>query len=516
MINLTRTDTKAGISAALALMLFSVDAGFAASEKVQSNADDHFVTRPAGSSKIDLGATIEVDADGYPVKESQQLLFDEIDFQGAVSAYLQSIPQMALYGSVKTNHYYGATQNTDSLVMYQDPSVNGMLTPNKVVTYLFNYPNLDETGPLVYEYPAGETAGLVLDIQMRWYADLGLTSSFGGQQVIKYLLLTEGQELPDGINLNKREYEILRLQTTQIFFAFRVLDPVKTPGLEKKLKIYPYADRADPKANKFFQAKKNDDTYYMAQPVGMKYWEQLHELVQIERVNEADRYMMARLKAVGIEKGKPFKPTPRQVTILKRAALVGEKMAINISFVARSKAAAYRKDSNWVFALTLNPSHRDGDIYQLEQRIDWAYEAYGVSTAMMAGIPGKGSTYLGAYRDDRGDWFEGANAYVFHIEPDAPAARFWDLSVYRLETRGLLPLKKGDVASVNTFTKNLKKNKDGSIDIYFGPGNAPDGFESNFVNTTKGMRWFCYFRLYGPTKTYFDRSWKMNDIKKVK
>jgi hypothetical protein len=32
----------------------------------------------------------------------------------------------------------------------------------------------------------------------------------------------------------------------------------------------------------------------------------------------------------------------------------------------------------------------------------------------------------------------------------------------------------------------------------------------------KGMRWFTYFRLYGPTKAYFDRSWKMNDIKQVK
>ncbi len=133
MISLTRTDAIGGISAALALVLFSADAGFAASAKVQSNADDHFVTPPAGSRKIDLGATIEIDADGYPIKESQQLLFDEFDFQGAVSAYLQSIPQMALYGSVKTNHYYGATENTDSLVMYQDPSVDGMLTPNKVV-----------------------------------------------------------------------------------------------------------------------------------------------------------------------------------------------------------------------------------------------------------------------------------------------------------------------------------------------------------------------------------------------
>jgi hypothetical protein len=510
------TNTIAPISAVTALMLFAASASFADPEAIQSNANDHFVTPPSNGNKIDLGATIEVDDKGYPTKESQQTLFDEMDFQGAVSAYLQSIPQMALYGSLKSVRYYGGTQNTDSLVQYLDPSVDGQLTPNKVVTYLFNYPNLDETGPLVYEYPAGETAGLILDIQMRWLADLGLTSRFAGNQVIKYLLMTEGQELPEGLDRDQHEYEVIRLKTTQAFFAFRVLDPIKTPGLEKKLKIYPYADRANPKPNRFIQAKKSDDTYFMAQPIGMKYWEQLDELIQIERVNEADRYMMARLKAVGIEKGKPFNPTKRQIAILERAALVGEKMAINTSFVGGSAAASYRKDSNWVFALMLNPSHRDGDIYQLKQRIDWAYEAYGVSTAMMAGMPGKGSTYLGAYQDDQGDWFEGENEYVFHIEPDAPAARFWDLSVYRLETRGLLPSKDGDVASVNTFTKNLKKNKDGSIDIYLGPGKAPAGYENNFINTTKGMRWFCYFRLYGPTKTYFDRSWKMNDIKQVK
>jgi hypothetical protein len=512
-----RTKIIAAISAATVLTLFTTGASFAATAKVPSNANDHFVTKPTAGNKIDLGATIEVDDKGYPTKQSQQTLFDEMNFQGAVSAYLQSIPTMALYGSVKTNHYYGATKSTDSLVMYQDPSVDGMLTPNRVVTYLFNYPNLDETGPLVYEYPAGETAGLVLDIQERWLADLGLTSRFGGHQVVKYLLLTEGQALPEGINRDKHEYEVLRLKTNQAFFAFRVLDPIKNPDLVKKLKIYPYADRANPKPNKFFQAKKSDDTYFMAHPIGMKYWQQLHELIQIERVNEADRYMMARLKAVGIEKGKPFNPTKRQIAILERAALVGEKMAINTSFVGGSNAAAYRKDSNWVFALMLNPSSRDGDIYQLKERIDWPYGAYGVSTAMMAGIPGKGSTYLGAYQDDKGDWFEGENEYVFHIEPDAPAARFWDLSVYRLETRGMLPNKKGDVSSFNSsVNKNMKKNKDGSIDIYFGSGKAPKGYENNFVNTTKGMRWFCYFRLYGPTKTYLDRSWKMNDIKQVK
>lgn len=219
---------------------------------------------------------------------------------------------------------------------------------------------------------------------------------------------------------------------------------------------------------------------------------------------------------MGIEKGKPFKPTKRQKNILERAALVGEKMGINITFTTRSQAAVYRDDSIWKLPLTLKPSHRDGDIYQLREGIDWAYEAYGVGPAMMAGVPGKGSTYLGAYRDNEGDWFEGENEYVFHIAPNVPAARFWDLSTYRLDKRALLPDTKGAVSAINTFTENLKKNEDGSIDIYFGPGKAPEGYENNFIQTYKGMRWFCYFRLYGPTEAYFDRSWPMNDIKKVK
>jgi hypothetical protein len=488
----------------------------ALAQEIRSNAEDSFITKPNGSREVDFGATIHLDSKGYPMLESFETIYDEMDYQGAVSAYLQAMPQMNLFGSLKTAHYYGATGNTDSLVMHNDPSVDGMLTPNRVVTYLMNYANLAESGPMVFEQPAGATAGLIMDMQMRWHADTGLTSPYQGKRVVKYLVLTVDQELPDGINKNKHEYVIVRIRTNQVWYVFRNLDPVKNPDLEKETNIYPYSERKEPKPNQFFQAKKSDKTYFMAQPIGMAYWKRLHEYIQIERVNEADRYMMARLKAVGIEKGKDFNPTPRQIKILKKAALVGEKMAITLSFAARSQSAAYRDDSNWVHPLTLDPSHEDGPIYQLEQRVDWTFEAYGNSLVMQAGIPGEGSTYLAAYRDAKGRWFDGEKEYVFHIAPNAPAARFWDLSVYRMETRGLLPFKEGSISAINTFTENLKKNADGSIDIYFGPGKAPKGYENNFINTIKGMRWFCYFRLYGPTDTYFDRSWKMYDIREVK
>ena len=40
-------------------------------------------------------------------------------------------------------------------------------------------------------------------------------------------------------------------------------------------------------------------------------------------------------------------------------------------------------------------------------------------------------------------------------------------------------------------------NPDGSYDLYFGP-TAPEGKESNWVQTLPGKSWFVLFRLYGP------------------
>lgn len=76
-------------------------------QSIPANANDLFISVPEERT-IDLGATIELDDKGYPTPEAIETLYDEMDFQGAVSAYLQTLPQMNLYGSLKMNHYYGA------------------------------------------------------------------------------------------------------------------------------------------------------------------------------------------------------------------------------------------------------------------------------------------------------------------------------------------------------------------------------------------------------------------------
>ena len=59
-----------------------------------------------------------------------------------------------------------------------------------------------------------------------------------------------------------------------------------------------------------------------------------------------------------------------------------------------------------------------------------------------------------------------------------------------------------------------KKNADGSIEMYFGP-KAPAGKESNWVPTDPQRSFELMFRIYGPTKDFFDKKWVLPDVERV-
>ena len=52
------------------------------------------------------------------------------------------------------------------------------------------------------------------------------------------------------------------------------------------------------------------------------------------------------------------------------------------------------------------------------------------------------------------------------------------------------------------------------MDIYIGP-RPPAGKEANWIPTVSGRGWFPYFRLYGPEKAFFDKTWKLPEIAKL-
>jgi hypothetical protein len=60
----------------------------------------------------------------------------------------------------------------------------------------------------------------------------------------------------------------------------------------------------------------------------------------------------------------------------------------------------------------------------------------------------------------------------------------------------------------------IKKNTDGSVDVYFGP-KAPQGLESNWIPTA-GKEPCVWFRLYGPEEAFWNKTFKMADVELVK
>jgi hypothetical protein len=221
---------------------------------------------------------------------------------------------------------------------------------------------------------------------------------------------------------------------------------------------------------------------------------------------------MAMLKPLGIEKGKPFQPDARQRKLLEDGARMGEMMAQTKSFDKREQQAHYRPDTHWLYVILLDPSQEAETYSQLDERADYFYEAVTTTKGMVTKTPGVGQAYLGAYRDQSGEWFDGGKSYRLHVPADPPARLFWSLTIYDSLTRTLID--NGKNIADRSSRADLVKNGDGSIDVYMGP-TAPPGFEKNWIPTAPGKAWFAYFRLYGPLQPYFDRSWKLPDIETI-
>jgi hypothetical protein len=133
---------------------------------------------------------------------------------------------------------------------------------------------------------------------------------------------------------------------------------------------------------------------------------------------------------------------------------------------------------------------------------------------MLTQTPGVGQRYIAAYKDRDGNWLSGGNTYKLHVPPNPPAKQFWSVTAYDEGTRQMVVTPQGR-PDISSRKEDLVKNNDGSVDVYFGP-KAPAGKESNWVPTDPTRPFELLFRLYGPKKELFEKTWKLPDIEEVK
>jgi hypothetical protein len=142
----------------------------------------------------------------------------------------------------------------------------------------------------------------------------------------------------------------------------------------------------------------------------------------------------------------------------------------------------------------------------------YAVEGRGVAYSMAyfsAKHLGAGQYYLMTIVDKAGKPFDGGSTYRLNVPANAPVKLYWSATDYDRATHALIRDMKWSSRSSNT--PGLRRNADGSADVYFGP-KAPHVRESNWVPTSANGKFEVLFRLYGPEKPFFDMTWKLPDI----
>lgn len=438
---------------------------------------------------------------GYPTLETQEKLFDELDFQRGCQCYIWALPLVAFQQWANEHERLGVQQG-DILLYRGVEDKYGLLTANTTTPYVLSFIDLTADGPVVIDMPDANVRGATHSM---W--QIGITQMTEPGKYVFYAPGTDAPKLPEGA----KGFEA---PTNTIFFGVRLLakDQQQQSKDLEGINIYPLSEIDKPSPTKVSMVNKRE--WQGWQPRGLKYFEVLSQAINENPVAERDRFFMAMLKPLGIEKGKPFAPNDQQRKILTDAALVGEAMAkANDFFNPRLEQSHYADGSKWEIATTSPPDQRWENYEALDGRAAWFYEAVTNDTAMQSKTPGKDQIYLGSYRDSDDDWLDGGTNYVLKVPANVPAAEFWSLTVYDVATRA--PIRNDERIADRSSRMDLLKDDDGSVTLHIGPDKPEGDKVKNWIPTVSGKAWFPYFRFYSPTEAYFERSWVLPDIEKA-
>jgi hypothetical protein len=382
-------------------------------------------------------------------------------------------------------------------------------TPNVNTRYMYFFINTKEDGPVVVELPpAVPGASFYGTIEDAWYValvDIGFEGKGG-----KYLVLPPDYtgDIPAGyIAVRPKTYNTMTLLRS-ILRSLSEEDFKAGNGLVQQVKIYPLSKADNPPVQRFLDM--TDVMYHGLIPYDETFFSSLARMLNEEAAQPIDLQMMGMLLPLGIEKGKEFKPDAATIAVLKQAAAEAHAWIVDKSTI---DVTPWWPGSQWniptpPITLPSGVKWQMPNYFGVDSRAI-ALSQYFCPTAKL----GTGSFYFGTFHDHSGSPLEGGDNYRLHVPPDVPVREFWSVTVYSLETASFF--LNSTHLTLGSLDKDLIKNADGSVDLYFGP-KPPAGKESNWLYTQNGQKWFPWFRLYGPEKAVFDKSFKLPDIERVK
>jgi hypothetical protein len=466
---------------------------------------------------------IEFQKNGYMSDPDAKVLIESAKRSAALQVYIWSLIRVSGEQVKIGNREMGV----DTLTM---PITEDYLKPSTIVatgnqSTIYTVLGLDFDGePLVIEYPE-KGLGYIDDGWQRSLYD-GMPNGKPTKPVFIVPVNYEG-EIP-----SEDDYTILRPKTATGILLVRGLGPKEQAVAEiKKTKIYYYKNRNNIPEQKFvnWSAEPYRNMRLFDIPRGMKYWKELNDIVQKDLVNDEDRAMYGLMQFIGIEKGKPFDPSPEMIELLTKMEDVSYKTAHAIGFSQFWAPRYYDNGTDWtrIFLVPLDPKNaREGsrEVFDYKhflgvyQRAHFAQNAQTTSPLAAMKFVGAGSQYLYSHSDSDHNTLDGAETYRLHVPANVPAKDFWSITLYDPISRSMLQGTGSDDVTIDSYEK-LIQNEDGSFDLYVGPNGSkvPAKYRGtpNYSATNPDKGLMVYFRFYGPLEPFFDKTWQLNSFEKI-
>ncbi|RKR11764.1 hypothetical protein C8C83_3513 [Flavobacterium sp. 90] len=453
------------------------------------------------------------DADTVTTAFKPANIKEQILYQRGVEAAIWGMPavnfQLMYDGFTKINGNYNQVVIWPKLLDWK----NQTLTPNPDVIYLMPFFNTEKVGPVVLEIPPADNGVFNGSVMTYWQNSLddvgpgGVDKGKGG----KYLFL------PPGYDKNKIPSGYIPLQS-DTYRGYALLRSVLKSGSDddvaaavaysKRIKVYPLSEASKNPVTTFIDA--SDKVYESNIPYDFSFYESLNKIIQEEPWLERDRAMIDPLKTLGIERGKTFSPDARTKEILAASAKTAKKW-LDFNYESINP---FFKGTHWIFPATEDFAANVRNMYHVSDSYPTDNRGMIYMIAFFSAKHlGESQFYLMQIVDKDGNALDGSSTYKVNVPANAPVKQYWSMTVYNRDTHTFIRNVKW--AGRSSQTPGLKRNSDGSVDLYFGP-TPPESGESNWVPTDPKGKFEILARFYGPTPNLYDQSWKLNDLEKVK
>jgi hypothetical protein len=428
----------------------------------------------------------------------------------AVEAYKFFYPTLSMLLNFEALDEYGARANRGFLIQLTTPDIV-TLTQNSDTPYGLAWGDASG-GPVVVEIPPGPIVGVVDDMNFQFVTNMGLVGDEAGAGA-KYLLVPPGyeDELPDD------GYLVRHLKTNHFLVCARAPDPDPKRGLTflRTLRLYPFAERENPPENDFQDVS---DRKLVANPCTVdgtfEVWTALKRALDMDMHSPSYYNEYGLLADLGLRKDRPFDPDPETKAVLTEAAARANEQLVVAGFASDAPERLVWPDRRWEWVAYAegDDGYYERDFLRLSVRERWFYQATLETSMMFMHAEGAGSIYWLATTDADGDALDGGHTYRLVVPAPVPAAQFWSITLYDLDTRSEIntPQFKPVLTSLRD---DLAPDGDGDITLAFGPDRPED--IKPWLQTNPGSQWFAYFRIYGPTKPAFDGTWRPSDFERI-